>query len=458
MHVVDLETTLARLRGAPGRSESLTHLELVEARPARAHRVARLAGRPRPAALESSGVPAPWTHQRDCADLAHQGRHAVVSTGTASGKSLCYLMPALHAIESARGPKGQRGARVLYLSPTKALAQDQLAALRRLDLPDLRCGTHDGDSTPEMREWTRDHAEYVLTNPDMLHRSLLPGHARWSRFFGALRYVVVDECHHYRGVFGAHVAQVLRRLRRVAALYGAHPTFVLASATVAEPEVAAGRLTGLDGRGRHRRRLASRPAGAGPVGAAVRARSRRERRAGAPLGDQRGGRPADRPGRRAGAHAGVRPVAPRGRDGGPDRPAAARRGGRRRSSTRSRRTAVATCPRSGGPWRRPCARAAARPGGDQRPRAGHRHQRARRRAARRLPRAPAPPCGSRWAGPAAAAATPWRCWSRATTRSTPTWSTIPRPCSASRSRPTSSTRTTPTSSGRTCARRPPSRR
>jgi DEAD/DEAH box helicase domain-containing protein len=245
VHVVDLETTLARLRGAPGRSESLTHLELVEARPARIAEWPPWLSAPIRAALEGSGVPAPWTHQRDCADRAHQGRHAVVSTGTASGKSLCYLMPALHAIETTRGPKGQRGASVLYLSPTKALAQDQLAALRRLDLPDLRCGTHDGDSTPEMREWTRDHGEYVLTNPDMLHRSLLPGHARWSRFFGSLRYVVVDECHHYRGVFGAHVAHVLRRLRRVAALYGAHPTFVLASATVAEPEVAAGRLTGL---------------------------------------------------------------------------------------------------------------------------------------------------------------------------------------------------------------------
>src|SRR5680860_1465798 len=135
---------------------------------------------------------------------------------------------------------------VLWLAPTKALAQDQLAALRRLGLLDLRCGTHDGDSTPEVRDWTRDHAEYVLTNPDMLHHSLLPGHARWSRYFGSLRYVVIDECHHYRGVFGAHVAQIIRRLRRVAALYGAHPTFVLASATVAEPEVSAGRLTGLD--------------------------------------------------------------------------------------------------------------------------------------------------------------------------------------------------------------------
>ena len=106
--------------------------------------------------------------------------------------------------------------------------------------------THDGDSRPELREWTRDHAEYVLTNPDMLHRSLLPGHARWSRFFGSLHYVVIDECHHYRGVFGAHVAQILRRLRRVARCTAPHPTFVLASATVAEPEVAAQRLTGLD--------------------------------------------------------------------------------------------------------------------------------------------------------------------------------------------------------------------
>ena len=171
--------------------------------------------------------------------------HTVIATGTASGKSLGYLLPGLTDILAARGPKGQRGATVLYLSPTKALAQDQLAMLRALAIPGLRCATHDGDSSPEERAWTRDHAEYVLTNPDMLHRSLLPGHEHWSRFFAALRYVVVDECHHYRGVFGAHVAQVLRRLRRVAALHGARPTFVLASATVAEPEAAARRLTGL---------------------------------------------------------------------------------------------------------------------------------------------------------------------------------------------------------------------
>jgi DEAD/DEAH box helicase domain-containing protein len=114
-----------------------------------------------------------------------------------------------------------------------------------LGLPGLGATTHDGDSSREQREWARDHADYVLTNPDMLHHSLLPGHQRWSRFFSLLHYVVIDECHHYRGVFGAHVSHVLRRLRRVCAMYGASPTFVLASATVSEPEVAAGRLTGL---------------------------------------------------------------------------------------------------------------------------------------------------------------------------------------------------------------------
>jgi DEAD/DEAH box helicase domain-containing protein len=245
VQVVELETLVDRLGGGPGREDSLTHLEVMAPRPARETTWPEWLAPGVREAFVRCGVDVPWSHQRLAADLAHSGRHVVVSTGTASGKSLGYLLPGLHAIESSRGPKGQRGAGVLYLAPTKALAQDQLASIRRLGLPDLRVSTHDGDSTPELRDWCRDHAEYVLTNPDMLHRSLLPGHNRWSRFFASLRYVVVDECHHYRGVFGAHVAQVLRRLRRVAALYGAEPTFVLASATVADPEVSAGRLTGL---------------------------------------------------------------------------------------------------------------------------------------------------------------------------------------------------------------------
>ena len=245
MSTIPLETLVERLTAAPGRDDRLTHLEVL---PPRTARTCPWPGWADPAVVEAwqrAGVLLPWEHQSQAASLVHGGTHTVISTGTASGKSLGYLLPALSDIEASRGPKGQRGASVLYLAPTKALAQDQLATVCGLGLPDLRAATHDGDSSPEEREWTRDHAEYVLTNPDMLHRSLLPRHERWSRFFAALRYVVIDECHHYRGVFGAHVAQVVRRLRRVAALYGANPTFVLASATVAEPEVAASRLTGL---------------------------------------------------------------------------------------------------------------------------------------------------------------------------------------------------------------------
>jgi len=210
-----LERLVDRLTVTPGRAERLLHLEVLPPRPARFADWPAWAAPDVVAALARAGVDRPWQHQREAADLLHSGTHTVVSTGTASGKSLCYLLPALTDITEARGDRGQRGRTVLYLSPTKALAQDQLNSLHELGVPGLRAATHDGDSPPEQREWTRDHAEYVLTNPDMLHRSLLPTHHRWSRFLGDLGYVVVDECHHYRGVFGSHVAQVLRRLRRV---------------------------------------------------------------------------------------------------------------------------------------------------------------------------------------------------------------------------------------------------
>ena len=242
---ISVRDVVERLAAVPGREERLTHLEVLPARAAvEAEWPLWVPGDVR-AAFEARGLRTPWRHQVEAAEAAHDGRHVVMATGTASGKSLGYQLPTLAAIRSTRGPRQQRGAATLYLSPTKALAQDQLAGLESLGL-DVRFSTHDGDSPREQREWTRDHAEYVLTNPDMLHRSLLPAHHRWAQFLGSLRYVVVDECHHYRGVFGAHVAQVLRRLRRVCAAYGAHPTFVLASATVAEPEVHAHRLTGLD--------------------------------------------------------------------------------------------------------------------------------------------------------------------------------------------------------------------
>ncbi|MEJ7833108.1 MAG: DEAD/DEAH box helicase [Nocardioides sp.] len=234
-----------RLTDVPGREGRLTHLEVLAPRAAD-HVDWPAWAEPRlVAALRLRGVERLWRHQAEAAEAARAGQHVVLATGTASGKSLAYQLPALTAVHESRGLRGQRGATVLYLAPTKALAQDQLTALTGLGL-DVRVTTHDGDSSRDQRDWARDHADYVLTNPDMLHRSLLPGHARWARFLGSLRYVVIDECHHYRGVFGAHVSQVVRRLRRLCAFYGAEPTFVLASATVAEPEQAAARLTGLD--------------------------------------------------------------------------------------------------------------------------------------------------------------------------------------------------------------------
>jgi DEAD/DEAH box helicase domain-containing protein len=242
---LDPAALASRLAAGSTRADRLTHLERIPARQAVLAEWPEWADDAVVAAFARQGIVAPWRHQVLAAEAAHAGQHVVLATGTASGKSLAYLLPALSAIRAGRGPRGQRGASTLYLAPTKALAQDQRAAIEGLGL-EVRVSTHDGDSPQELRDWTRDHAEYVLTNPDMLHRSMLPGHRRWSRFFATVEFVVVDECHHYRGVFGAHVAQVLRRLRRVCAAHGSTPTFVLASATVAEPEVAAHRLTGHD--------------------------------------------------------------------------------------------------------------------------------------------------------------------------------------------------------------------
>ncbi len=237
---------LARgLTERPGRSERLLHLRVLPAREAVAEEWPAWVPDPVRTAYAARGVRTLWRHQVVAAEAARGGQHVVMATGTASGKSLGYQLPGLCEILEARGARGQRGASILYVAPTKALAHDQLGAIRSLGL-DVRAVTHDGDASREQREWTRAFGEYVLTNPDMLHRSLLPGHARWGSFLSSLRYVVIDECHHYRGVFGAHVSHVIRRLRRVCASYGATPTFVLASATVADPDVAASRLTGLD--------------------------------------------------------------------------------------------------------------------------------------------------------------------------------------------------------------------
>ncbi|MEV4713479.1 DEAD/DEAH box helicase [Micromonospora sp. NPDC049374] len=193
------------------------------------------------AAYARRGVVTPWQHQAEAAGLAYDRQHVVVATGTASGKSLAYQLPALATLLA--DPR----ATVLYLAPTKALAADQLRAVAALEIEGVRPACYDGDTPRAEREWIRRHSRFVLTNPDMLHHGILPGHAQWSGFLRRLTYVVVDECHVYRGVFGSHVAHVLRRLRRQCARYGraAGPTFVLASATSGDPAAAAGRLTGL---------------------------------------------------------------------------------------------------------------------------------------------------------------------------------------------------------------------
>ncbi|WP_237496946.1 MULTISPECIES: DEAD/DEAH box helicase [Streptomyces] len=226
----------------------ITHTEHL---PPRAARHAVWPDRIRPeviAAVQKAGIPDPWAHQAAVAEHALDGQSVIVATGTASGKSLAYLVPVLSSLlDGAEAPNG-RGATALYLSPTKALAADQLRAVKELSAPlgnAVRPAVYDGDTPVEEREWIRQYANLVLTNPDMLHRGILPSHPRWSSFLRALRYVVIDESHTYRGVFGSHVAQVIRRLRRLCARYGADPVFLLASATAAEPAVAAGQLTGL---------------------------------------------------------------------------------------------------------------------------------------------------------------------------------------------------------------------
>lgn len=196
------------------------------------------------AAWTGIGIARPWVHQVLAAETAWAGSHVIMATGTASGKSLGYLMPVLTALLEGAGHPSGRGCTALYIAPTKALANDQSTKLGALGLDLLRAATYDGDTPADERRWLRAHANLILTNPDLLHHSLLPGHERWSQFLRTLKYVVVDECHIYRGVFGSHVACVLRRLRRVARRYGADPIFICASATASEPALTAERLIG----------------------------------------------------------------------------------------------------------------------------------------------------------------------------------------------------------------------
>ena len=188
-------------------------------------------------ALRRAGIERLYSHQREALEAAASS-HLAITSGTASGKSLAFNLPVLDGI--ARDSKR----RALYLYPTKALAQDQARKLGALRPPGLREAIYDGDTPREERPAIRRRNNLILTNPDMLHVGLLPHHKSWGDFFANLGWVVVDEAHTYRGVFGSHVANVLRRLRRVARAYGAEPRFLLASATIANPLELAERLVG----------------------------------------------------------------------------------------------------------------------------------------------------------------------------------------------------------------------
>ncbi len=207
-------------------------------------------------ALAGAGIEGLYAHQTDALASAYEG-HTIVTTGTASGKSLAFNLPVLDTLCR------DRSARALYLYPTKALAQDQARALHALKLPHLRPAIYDGDTPKEERRAIRSRSNLILTNPDMLHVGALPNHAQWGDLLANLAWVVVDEAHTYRGVFGSHVANVLRRLRRLALAYGTEPRFMLASATIANPVELAERLVGdevrlvaRDGAPRAERRIA----------------------------------------------------------------------------------------------------------------------------------------------------------------------------------------------------------
>jgi DEAD/DEAH box helicase domain-containing protein len=220
--------------------EELAHLTTEPARPARAAPLPDDLDRHVRQALGAAGVGELFTHQAEAWEAAARGEHLIVTTGTASGKTLAFNLPVLDAL--AREPK----LRALYLYPTKALAQDQIRALTELKPPRIKPAIYDGDTPNEQRWQVRKWANLILTNPDMLHLGVLPHHDRWGDVLSNLRYVVVDEAHVYRGVFGSHVANVLRRLRRLARVYGADPQFLLASATIANPGELAQRLLGVE--------------------------------------------------------------------------------------------------------------------------------------------------------------------------------------------------------------------
>ena len=372
------EETLERLLADASIAESVAVHRLVPPRPAVTLPIPDWLDPRLTAALSRRGITSLYSHQAEAIDAVRGGEDIVVVTPTASGKSLCYNLPVLQAI--ADDP----AARALYLFPTKALSQDQLAELRELaslgEL-DLEAGVYDGDTPAPIRSIIRAAGQIVVTNPDMLHSAILPHHTKWFQLFEQLRYVVVDEAHIYRGVFGSHVANVLRRLVRICAHYGSKPRIVCCSATIGNPGELAETLTG------------RRDAGHRPQRRARRARStssssiRRPSTCARASGRDRSGcrSAAALTFLRAGRQTIVFAKVARGRRAAAHRPAEALRDGRgpleRVRGYRGGYLPIGAARDRG----RPAHRRGARRGQHQRARAGHRHRTARRGHPGRLP-------------------------------------------------------------------------
>ena len=234
----DAVATLDAIAAAPELFERVVHRTTLPARAARTAPLATPFHADVEARLASRGIDELYTHQVAAIDHLRAREHVVVATGTASGKSLCYQLPIIDA--AVRGANDT----ALLIFPTKALAQDQLRSLRGWLVPGLRAVTYDGDTPPDDRAWARKNATVLLTNPEMVHQGMLPFHQRWSTFLMRLRLVVIDELHATRGIFGSHLANVIRRLRRVCAHYGSDPTFCFASATIGNPAELASTMLG----------------------------------------------------------------------------------------------------------------------------------------------------------------------------------------------------------------------
>ena len=238
---MNLEQLLDRLRHTPAFMENVTHWETIPAREARYEPFPESLDPRIPPVLAGRGIYRLYSHQREAYDLVEAGKDICVVTPTASGKTMCYNLPVLNTILS------EPDARALYLFPTKALSADQVSELYELIEAmgvDVKTYTYDGDTPAAARRQVRQAGHIVVTNPDMLHSGILPHHTKWVKLFENLRYVVIDEIHAYRGVFGSNLANVIRRLSRLCHFYGSHPQFICCSATIANPGELAATLIG----------------------------------------------------------------------------------------------------------------------------------------------------------------------------------------------------------------------